>query len=214
MSSLNRFYEISRKIICVGRNYREHALELSNPIPKKPLIFVKTSNSYLLNGGEIIIPEGCKNLHHEVELGVIIGKTASRIKKEDAFSYVGGYTIALDMTARDLQDEFKAVGNPWYLAKSFDTSCPIGDFIDCSAIKDPHNVEIYCKVNGVIRQKSKTDCFLFDIPTLLEFTSKTVSLEPGDLVLTGTPAGVGQVKSGDEIEIGITGITKANFSIT
>lgn len=128
-----------------------------------------------------------------MELAVVIGKLAKRIAKQDALSYVSGYAVALDLTARDwqvranltrvsgrrFQDEFKAAGQPWFLAKSFDGSCPISDFIDRSSIPDPHNVELFCKVNGTDRQRSLTNSMIFDIPTLLEFITKTVTLVPG-----------------------------------
>lgn len=210
---LQKFYEIGRKIVCVGRNYRDHALELKNPIPEKPLIFAKTTNAYVQNGGNIEVPFGCSNLHHEVELGVVISETAKNITKESALDYVGGYAIALDMTARCIQDTLKKAGEPWYLAKSFDTSCPIGEFIAKERVPDPHKVEIYCAVNGKIRQKAKTDSMIFSIPTLLEFITKTITLDPGDLVLTGTPAGVSQCLPGDQLEIGISHLTRALFHV-
>ncbi|KAI1732470.1 fumarylacetoacetate (FAA) hydrolase family domain-containing protein [Ditylenchus destructor] len=194
MMNLKDFRLIGKKIVCVGRNYREHAAELNNPVPSKPLLFSKTTNAYVTeNDGKIQIPDGCKNLHFEVELGVVISKSAKRITKESAYNYIGGYTIALDMTARDIQDELKKAGHPWFLAKSFDTSCPIGQFIGTDVISDPHSVEIFCKVN--------------------EYVTRFCTLDTGDLVLTGTPAGVGQCKSGDKLEIGITGITEAKFEV-
>uniref|UniRef100_F1LC36 Oxaloacetate tautomerase FAHD1, mitochondrial n=1 Tax=Ascaris suum TaxID=6253 RepID=F1LC36_ASCSU len=211
--SFSNFRNIGTKIVCVGRNYRDHAIELSNAIPKEPLIFVKTTNSYVIEGEPIIIPDGCKNLHEEVELGVVIGKFAKRIKRENIFDYIAGYTVALDMTARDFQDEAKATGAPWFLAKSFDTSCPIGEFIERSRIADPHNVEIFCRINGVEKQRCKTNVMIFDIPTLIEYITQYISLEPGDLLLTGTPKGVSNVQHGDRIEFGIEGSTIATFMV-
>ncbi|KAI1725970.1 fumarylacetoacetate (FAA) hydrolase family domain-containing protein [Ditylenchus destructor] len=214
MMNLKDFRLIGKKIVCVGRNYRDHAAELNNPVPSKPLLFAKTTNAYVTeNDGKIQIPDGCENLHFEVELGVVISKTAKRITKESAYNYIGGYTIALDMTARDIQDELKKAGHPWFLAKSFDTSCPIGQFVGTNVISDPHAVEIFCKLNGSDRQRSKTDAMIFDVPTLLEYVTRFCTLDTGDLVLTGTPAGVGQCKSGDQLEIGITGITEAKFQV-
>ncbi|KAH7729393.1 Protein FAHD-1 [Aphelenchoides avenae] len=211
--SVKNFRELGRKIVCVGRNYREHALELKNPIPSKPLLFVKTTNSYVTEGSPIEIPEGCTNLHHEVELAVVIGKLAKKVSKQDAMNYVAGYAAALDLTARDWQDEFKSAGHPWFLAKSFDGSCPITDFIDKSAVSDPHNVELFCKVDGKDRQRAVTNAMIFDIPTLLEFITKTVTLVPGDVVLTGTPEGVGPIKPGNKVEFGITGVIQASFEV-
>ena len=214
-SHLKNFHQIGKKIVCVGRNYFEHAKELNNPVPKIPLLFSKTTNSYLTEneGGKIQTPYNCKNLHYEVELGVVIGKKATKINKNNAFEYVGGYAIALDMTARDIQNELKKKGEPWFIAKSFDTSCPIGKFVDKKQIEEPQNIEIYCKINNEYRQKGSTKEMIFDIPTLLEYITKYATLEEGDLVLTGTPAGVGQCNSGDKIEIGITNITSSNFIV-
>uniref|UniRef100_A0AC34PX97 Fumarylacetoacetase-like C-terminal domain-containing protein n=1 Tax=Panagrolaimus sp. JU765 TaxID=591449 RepID=A0AC34PX97_9BILA len=213
MVNFANFRQIGRKIVCVGRNYKEHAKELGNAIPTKPMLFVKTTNSYVGDGEPIVIPPGCKNLHQEVELGVVIAKQAKNIKKEDWKDYVAGYTVALDMTARDFQDEAKKAGAPWFLAKSFDTSCPVGEFIDKSKIEDPHDLEIYCSINGQEKQRSKTNIMIFDIPTLLEYATKFATLEPGDLLLTGTPAGVCHVDAGDEIEFGLTGITSSKVRV-
>uniref|UniRef100_A0A2A6CGE0 Eukaryotic peptide chain release factor subunit 1 n=1 Tax=Pristionchus pacificus TaxID=54126 RepID=A0A2A6CGE0_PRIPA len=202
-----------RKIVCVGRNYVDHAKELGNAIPSKPLLFVKTSNALIEQGEKIRAPPGCVNLHQEAELAVVIGKKATNVSRDAAYDYVRGYTVALDMTARDFQDEAKKSSGPWFLAKSFDTSCPIGEFVSKDKITDPHSLEIYCLINGVQKQRAKTNLMLFDIPTLIEYTTKFVTLEEGDLLLTGTPAGVGPVKSGDVIECGLKGVTKATFTV-
>ncbi|KAI6170781.1 FAH family protein [Aphelenchoides bicaudatus] len=215
MSSANLadFRNLTRKIVCVGRNYKDHAQELKNPIPEKPLLFLKGNNALIGNGEKIYVPAGCKDLHHEVELAVVIGKTASKVAKKDAWDFVGGYTVALDMTARDLQNELKSQGYPWFLAKSFDTSCPVADFLDKSKVPDPHKLELICTLNGQVRQRDTTDKMIFDIPTLIEFTTATVRLDPGDLILTGTPAGVGPCKPGDEIEIQLSDLLKAKFTV-
>lgn len=213
MSNFSNFRQFGRKIVCVGRNYADHAKELGNAVPSKPMLFLKSTNSYVADNQSIIIPPGCQNLHQEVELGVIISKNAKNIQKSDWKDYVAGYTVALDMTARDFQDEAKKAGAPWFLAKSFDTSCPVGLFIDKSKIPDPHNVELFCRINGETKQQSKTDIMIFDIPTLLEYATKFVTMEPGDLLLTGTPAGVCRVKSGDEIEFGLTDITTSKIHV-
>uniref|UniRef100_A0A914HYU4 oxaloacetate tautomerase n=1 Tax=Globodera rostochiensis TaxID=31243 RepID=A0A914HYU4_GLORO len=158
---LTKFHEIAQKIICVGRNYKDHALELSNPIPLEPLIFAKTRNAFVLSGGTIKTPIGCSSLHYEVEL---------------AFEHIGGYCIALDMTDRGMQDRLKRDGQPWFLAKSFDTACPIGEFINKNDIANPQELEIYCAVNECIRQKAKTNAMMFDIPTLLEYITSRVTV--------------------------------------
>uniref|UniRef100_A0AC35U5C7 FAA_hydrolase domain-containing protein n=1 Tax=Rhabditophanes sp. KR3021 TaxID=114890 RepID=A0AC35U5C7_9BILA len=213
MSSLVNFREVAKKIVCVGRNYVEHAKELGNAVPKVPMIFLKSTNSLVGEEGEVRIPPGCNDLHQEVELGVIIGKLASQITKEKAMDYVAGYTIALDMTARDFQDEAKKNGAPWFLAKSFDTSCVIGDFIPKEKIPNPQAVEIYCLINGKPQQRCSTDKMIFDIPTLISYVSKYATLNVGDVLLTGTPSGVTRVVSGDIITFGITDITEAKIKV-
>ncbi|VDN60367.1 unnamed protein product [Dracunculus medinensis] len=212
-NSLKNFWQIGKKIVCVGRNYKDHALELGNVVPRKPIFFLKSTNSYVIEDQPILIPPGCVNLHQEVELGVVIGKLAKNVKSVDAFDYIGGYTVALDMTARDLQDEFKKAGNPWFIAKSFDTSCPITKFIDVKEIIDPHQEELFCKVNGKEQQRCKTDKMIFNIPFLLEYLTQYVTLQTGDLLLTGTPAGVTQVNSGDILEFGLEGKLRAKYKV-
>ncbi|CAD6198748.1 unnamed protein product [Caenorhabditis auriculariae] len=207
------FRSLASKIVCIGRNYKDHALELGNAIPKKPMLFLKSSNAFVEEGQPILIPPGCQNLHQEVELGVVIGKKAKNVAKNEALSYVSGYTVALDMTARDFQDEAKKAGAPWFLAKSFDTSCPVGTFIPKEKINDPHDEELYCIINGQEKQRCRTNVMIFDIPTIIEYITQFVTLEPGDLVLTGTPAGVSRVNSGDVIEFGLSGKLQAKFHV-
>ncbi|OZC10971.1 FAH family protein [Onchocerca flexuosa] len=210
---LSNFRLLGRKIVCVGRNYKEHALELGNKIPKRPLFFVKSTNSYVPQGQPIVTPPGCKILHQEVELGVIFSKTAKNIPSSQVFNYIGGYTVALDMTARDFQDEAKKTGTPWFLAKSFDTSCPVGSFIEASKIPNPHDVELFCRINDEEKQRCRTDAMIFDIPTLTEVLTKYVTMERGDMLLTGTPSGTTAVKSGDCIEFGLEGIALFKFYV-
>uniref|UniRef100_A0A0K0DGZ9 oxaloacetate tautomerase n=1 Tax=Angiostrongylus cantonensis TaxID=6313 RepID=A0A0K0DGZ9_ANGCA len=206
--SLAGFRTMATKIVCVGRNYKDHALELGNPIPKKPLLFLKV---IFVQGHPIVTPPGCDNLQQEVELGVVFGKTAK--VWSEAMLYVGGYSVALDMTARDFQDEAKKAGAPWFLAKSFDTSCPVSKFIPKENIEDPHAEEIFCLINGVEKQRCRTDMMVFDIPTLIEFVTRFVTLEKGDLLLTGTPAGVSRVLPGDSIEFGLTNRITSTFVV-
>jgi len=210
---LSKFVEFGRKIICVGRNYGEHAAELGNAIPEKPLLFLKPPSAYITEGTQIKIPTGCSSLHHEIELGVVIASKCSQVRAEDVMEHVGGYVLALDMTARDFQDEAKKKSQPWTLAKGFDTSCPVSGFIPKEKIIDPHNLEIWCKVNGVLKQKDLTDKMIFNIPTLLSYISTYFTLEAGDVVLTGTPSGVGPVKPGDVLEGGISNIVTMQFTV-
>ncbi|GAB6023278.1 Acylpyruvase fahd1, mitochondrial [Chamberlinius hualienensis] len=182
-------------------------------MPDKPLIFMKPTTAYIEQGSPIKFPLGCSELHHEVELGVVIGKVGANISEEIAMDYVGGYALALDMTARDLQDEAKKKGLPWTLAKGYDTSCPISSFIPKSSITDPHNVNLWLKINQITKQNGSTKDMHFKVPYLISYVSKYFTLQPGDLILTGTPAGVGPVKSGDIIEAGIEGIAQITFKV-
>uniref|UniRef100_A0A0N4ZDR1 Oxaloacetate tautomerase FAHD1, mitochondrial n=1 Tax=Parastrongyloides trichosuri TaxID=131310 RepID=A0A0N4ZDR1_PARTI len=213
MTPLSNFRQFAKKIVCVGRNYADHASELGNAIPKKPMIFLKGTNTIIGEEGKVQIPPGCDDLNQEVELAVIIGKKVSKATRDEAKDSIGGYSIALDMTARDFQEEAKREGAPWFLAKSFDTSCVLGPFIPKEKIKNPHNVELFCKVNGDVKQKCKTDVMIFDIPTIISYVSQYATLEKGDVLLTGTPNGVSRVVSGDVIEFGLTDICKAKVSV-
>ncbi|XP_002737432.1 oxaloacetate tautomerase FAHD1, mitochondrial-like [Saccoglossus kowalevskii] len=212
-SGLSRFVELGRKIVCVGRNYSEHAAELGNKVPTEPVIFLKPTTSYLKEGNAITFPHGSDNLHHEVELGVVIGKPGFQIRESTAMEHIGGYTLALDMTARDIQDKMKKKGLPWTLAKGFDSSCPIGSFIPPDKIPDPHDIEIWLKVNDAMKQQGNTKNMIFKVPFLISFISQFMTLETGDLILTGTPSGVGPVSPGDVITCGLTGLATMTFTV-
>jgi len=211
---LARFTEFGKKIICVGRNYQMHVKEMGHDAPTKPVIFLKPPTAYVTDGGTIKLPPNCKELHHEVELGVVIGRKGNLIKENEALDYIGGYVIALDMTARDLQSEAKKRGEPWSIAKGFDTSCPVGNFIPKESISNPDSLNIWCKVNGQLKQQGNTSDMIFTIPHLISFISQYFTLETGDILLTGTPEGVGPVKTGDNIEIGIGDLSKASFTVS
>ena len=146
-------------------------------------------------------------------MGVIIGRKGFNIKESEAMDYVGGYTVCLDMTARDWQALAKQQGHPWALAKGFDTSCPVGTFIPKESIQDPYSLQLWCKVNDQIRQDGNTKDMIFNIPYIINYISCFFTLETGDLILTGTPSGVGQVKDGDKIEIGLSNLVKAKLKI-
>ncbi|ENN96626.1 5-carboxymethyl-2-hydroxymuconate Delta-isomerase [Methanocaldococcus villosus KIN24-T80] len=187
------------KIVCVGLNYIDHAKELNLPIPDEPIIFLKPPSSIIYDGDYIIKPKICKRLDHEVELAFIIKKKCKDVKK-DHEDYILGYTILNDVTARDLQKK----DGQWTRAKSFDTFCPIGPRI----VKDidPMNLKIECRVNNEVRQKSNTKNMIFDIYYLLEFVSSIMTLYPGDIISTGTPPGVSEIKRGDVVECEIENI--------
>ncbi|CAG8473149.1 5095_t:CDS:2 [Funneliformis mosseae] len=180
--------------------------ELGNAVPTTPFFFLKPTSSYLLSG-EVEIPKGCV-VHHEVELGVVIGKGGRDIRKSEAMDYVEGYALGIDMTARNLQDAAKKNGLPWSAAKGFDTFTPVGEFIPKSEIKDPHNVNLWLKLNEEIKQNGVTKDMIFKIPTLIEYISSIMTLEKGDLILTGTPSGVGPILPGQVITAGLNADNK------
>lgn len=153
-------------------------------------------------------------MHHEVELGVIISQRGSDIPEDRALEFVGGYALALDMTARDFQNEAKKKGHPWIMAKGFDTSCPISDYIPKETFLNPESVQLWLKVNGEQRQNGNTKDMIFTIPRLISYISEYFTLEPGDLILTGTPSGVGPVKEGDTIEAGIDDFITISFTVS
>ncbi|KAG7222844.1 hypothetical protein INR49_016054 [Caranx melampygus] len=209
--NISRFWEWGRKIICVGRNYADHAKELKNAIPTEPVLFLKPPSAYVREGSPILVPLYTSNLHHEVELGVVIGKGGTAIPQSAAMEHVAGYALCLDMTARDVQDELKSKGLPWTLAKAFNTSCPVSEFIPRERIPDPSNVKLWLKVNDQLRQSGCTSQMIFSIPYLISYISDFITLEEGDLILTGTPKGVSAVQEHDELQAGIEDIVTMNF---
>ncbi|KAE8578915.1 hypothetical protein XENTR_v10023825 [Xenopus tropicalis] len=211
--NLKRFWEWGRKIICVGRNYADHAKELKNAVPTEPVLFLKSPSAYVKEGSPVVMPYYCNDLHHEVELGLVIGKQGKDIAQSRAMEHVGGYALCLDMTARDTQDHCKKKGLPWTLAKAFDTSCPVSDLIPKEKIQDPGNVSIWLKVNGSLRQEGNTSAMIFPVPFLISYISKIITLEEGDLILTGTPAGVASVQEHDEMEAGINHVISMKFKV-
>ena len=188
------------KIVCVGRNYVEHAKELGNDVPKIPLIFLKPPSSILNPGEAILLPPQSKQVEHEAELVAVIGKRGRNITADDAKKYILGYTVGNDVTARDLQK----TDDQWTRAKGFDTFCPFGPWIDTEF--DISDAVITCKVNGQPRQMASTRDVVFSVPMLIAYISSVMTLEPGDLIFTGTPSGVGPLKAGDEVVVEIEGL--------
>jgi len=195
------------KIICVARNYEEHAREREVEIPEIPMLFLKPPSAVVRMGGTIQIPPQSEQVEHEAELAVVIGKSGKWINPENAFDHVLGYTIANDVTARDLQHK----DDQWTRAKGFDTFCPLGPWIETDL--DPSDLLITCRVNGELRQMASTKEMIFSIPQLVSYISSIMTLDPGDVILTGTPAGVGSLEPGDEVEITIEGIGTLRNSI-
>jgi 2-keto-4-pentenoate hydratase/2-oxohepta-3-ene-1,7-dioic acid hydratase in catechol pathway len=188
------------KIVCVGRNYVEHAKELGNEVPKIPLIFLKPPSSIINPNETIILPPQSKQVEHEGELVVVMGKRIRNVTAEDAKNYIHGYTIGNDVTARDLQ----RTDDQWTRAKGFDTFCPFGPLIDTDF--DISDAIITCKVNGEPRQMASTRDMVFNVPTLIAYISSVMTLEPGDILFTGTPSGVGKLEDGNNVVVEIEGL--------
>jgi 2-keto-4-pentenoate hydratase/2-oxohepta-3-ene-1,7-dioic acid hydratase in catechol pathway len=197
------------KIVCVGRNYREHAKELGNEVPADILIFLKPSSSLLAPEGKILMPKLSQRVDFEGELAVVIGEKCRNATENEALRFVRGYTCANDVTARDLQ---KSDGQ-WTRGKGFDTFCPVGPFVSDEV--SPEALDLETRVNGEIRQKGNTRDFIFSLPSVIRYISSVMTLFPGDLILTGTPAGVGPLKEDDRVQVSISGLgTLTNFVVT
>ncbi|KAH3688203.1 hypothetical protein WICPIJ_000845 [Wickerhamomyces pijperi] len=207
MSGYN-YLKNAGKVLCIGRNYAAHIAELNNAKPKQPFFFLKPSSSILKQGeGSILIPKGV-NVHYEVELALVIGKTLQNLNPEtftdkDAIDAIEGYALSIDLTARNVQDEAKKKGLPWSIGKGFDTFLPISPFIPKSKIPNHYNVELFLDVNGVSRQKDLTSLMIFPIHKILSHMSSIMTLEKGDIILTGTPKGVGSIVPGDKVTAGL-----------
>jgi 2-keto-4-pentenoate hydratase/2-oxohepta-3-ene-1,7-dioic acid hydratase in catechol pathway len=198
------------KIVCVGRNYREHAAELGNEVPVEPLIFLKPPSSLLAPGESIRRPRISERTDYEGELGVVIGKRCSNLKPEEHVrSYVLGYTCVNDFTARDLQNK----DDQWTRAKGFDTFCPVGPLVT-NEIDPWAGVGVETRVNGAIRQQGNTRDFIFGLDVIVRFISQVMTLFPGDLIATGTPKGVGPVVAGDVIEVSVEGVGTLRNAVT
>jgi 2-keto-4-pentenoate hydratase/2-oxohepta-3-ene-1,7-dioic acid hydratase in catechol pathway len=201
---------VPRKIVCIGRNYREHAAELGNEIPKEPLVFLKAPTSVIAPGEPILIPPQSQRVDFEGELALVIGKRASKIAPgEDVRPYIRGYTIVNDVTARDLQ---KPDGQ-WWRAKGFDTFCPVGPLVS-DEIDPAAGLTLETRLNGEPKQHGVTSDFIFDIPTLLRHITAAMTLLPGDLIPTGTPSGVSPMQPGDQVEVRVEGLGALTNPVT
>jgi len=196
------------KVVCVGINYRDHAEELKLAVPREPVLFLKPPSAIIGHGASIILPHSSSQVDYEAELAVVIGKTCSQVGIGEAGEYIFGYTCANDVTARDLQRK----DGQWTRAKSFDTFLPLGPYIVTDL--DPTDVTVTLRLNGAIRQKSSTRNLVFSIPELVSFISKIMTLLPGDVILTGTPGGVGPLAEGDRVEVEIDGIGTLSNSVS
>jgi acylpyruvate hydrolase len=187
------------KIICIGRNYINHAKELNNPVPDAPVFFIKPETAILKKNQNFFYPDFTKDLHHEVELLVKVSKVGKHIQEKFAHKYYDEISLGIDFTARDLQQQQKKKGLPWEIAKAFDHSAPIGDFIPRAELENPKDIQIMLKKNDKVVQSGSTSDMIFSIEKIIAYVSKFITLKIGDLIFTGTPEGVGPVKIGDRL---------------
>ena len=191
------------KIVCVGRNYLEHAAELGNVVPERPLLFMKPPSALVGDGDEIVLPSASERVEHEGEIGVVVGMTLKSVTEDEAISGIKGITCINDVTARDLQK----TDNQWTRAKGFDTFCPAGPrTVGLNDLPDLESLEVFCRVNGAERQHGRAADMAFKIPMIVSYISQIMTLEAGDLIATGTPAGVGPLLPGDVVEVEVPGV--------
>ncbi len=184
------------KLLCIGRNYAAHAAEMGSAVPTEPMVFLKPSTALLASGGEVVLPPQSHDVHYEVELVAVIGTGGRDIPEAEALGHVAAYALGLDLTARDLQAQAKAKGHPWSVAKGFDTFAPLGPLTPAAEVADVGRVGIRLAVDGVPQQSGNTSQMIFPVATLVAYCSTIFTLEPGDLIYTGTPEGVGPVHDG------------------
>ena len=188
------------KIICIGRNYLDHAKELNNPVPEKPVFFMKPDTALVIRNRPFFYPDFSKDVHHEIEIVLKISRLGRSIEEKFAARYFNDIALGVDFTARDLQSECKKKGLPWEIAKGFDYSAPVSEFIDIERFKDVNNINFSLNVNGRMAQSGNTKDMIFSFSKIIAYVSRFMTLKTGDLIYTGTPAGVGPVKIGDRLE--------------
>jgi len=201
------------KIIAIGRNYTEHIAELKNERPDAPVVFLKPDTAVLKNNAPFYHPDFSENIHHEVELVLKISKEGKFLQEQFASRYYDEIGIGIDFTARDLQDKCKAKGLPWEIAKAFNGSAPIGEFLPLSSFANTSNINFHLNINGELRQKGNTEMMLFNFNFIVSYVSQFFTLKKGDLIFTGTPAGVGKVNIGDRLEAFIEDQKLLDFEI-
>ena len=201
------------KIVCIGLNYAAHIEEMASKRSGTPVIFLKPNSALHPVEQAIPIPTDAGAVHHEVELAVCIGKKGSQIAEENVFDHVAGYGLALDLTLRDMQKSAKDKGHPWAIAKGFDHSCPVSSFVPKDNIKDVNNLDIKLELNNVLRQDGNTSQMIFKLPQLISYISRFYTLEEGDIILTGTPSGVGPIRPGDRIHASISNVADIETTI-
>lgn len=193
------------KVVCVGRSYQDHAAELNNPVPDEPLLFIKPSTSLTGLDTPLLLPKGLGAVHHELEVALLIGRRLCHTEPGHALEAVAGVGLALDLTLRDVQDRLKAQGHPWERAKAFDGSCPVTPFALPEVLNDLQRLDFSLRVNGEQRQQGNTAMMMWSIGELLAQMSRCFTLNPGDVVLTGTPKGVAELKPLDELDMQLDG---------
>ena len=208
----NNEFEIG-KIVCVGRNYVEHAIELGNEIPEKPVVFLKPASAVIYSGDTIKYPPFSEEMHHEVELVLLIGDNVKDATEAEAENSIIGYGVGLDMTLRDIQSKLKSKGHPWTIAKCFDTSAVLSDFTSKDDFTLSLDEEIFLNVNDEERQRDKLNKMIFKPAELVQYLSSLMTLEKGDLIFTGTPKGVGKINKGDVIKAGIEGMAELTVNV-
>lgn len=200
------FFEGSPKVVCVGRNYADHAKEMNNPVPKEPILFIKPASAVTQFEGEIAIPKNLGSVHHELEIALLVGKTLKHANRQTVLDSIVGIGLGLDLTLRDLQKNLKEKGHPWERAKAFDDSCPLSNFISTGdlndAIKEKEIIFSLVK-NGKIQQQGNSHEMIFSMVELSCYISQFFTLEKGDVILTGTPSGVGELHKGDKLTAGL-----------
>lgn len=201
------------KLVCVGRNYAEHAAELNNPIPEQPLLFIKPATSAVAMQKPVRLPEGVGDVHYETEIALLIGSPISKAQPVKALEAVIGVGLALDLTLRDLQTELKKLGHPWERAKAWDGACPLSSFVPVAEVKDWQELELSLAINGIEKQRGKAKQMLTPIAELLSHISQTFTLLPGDVVITGTPAGVGKLVAGDVLDVQLTDLIQITTKV-
>jgi 2-keto-4-pentenoate hydratase/2-oxohepta-3-ene-1,7-dioic acid hydratase in catechol pathway len=194
-----------RTLFCIGRNYTEHAKELGNPVPVEPVVFLKPVSAVCFSGRSIVIPAQSNDVHHEVEIVVALSSGGKDIPESRALECVAGYGIGIDVTARDVQEKAKQKGLPWSVAKGFDTFAALSDFVPKSEISDPSRLSFELEINGAVRQKGRCVDMIFSIPAVISYLSSVFTLGRGDLIYTGTPAGVGRLRGGDALTVRLAG---------
>lgn len=187
------------KIICIGLNYREHALEMGWPIPAEPVVFLKPDSAILKNNKPFFLPDFSDNIHYEVEVVIKISKLGKGISARYAHRYYDEVTLGIDITARDMQSRLAGSGHPWELSKCFDGAAPLGTFIPVSDIKDISNLDFRLEINNIVKQTSNTSDMIFGFNDIIEYVSRYFTLKTGDLIFTGTPPGVGQLNRNDRL---------------